>query len=170
MSKVPKWLNSNIKRELQIIDVDSEVVSEEKKMKFPHVVNKTNMRNFIKYYMKTFNILTSVRMMGVMGDEKIALQCGQQFFSHPYVQKRVLRKLESLDPEELVTPAQVMAGLLESANNHHCPKSNATTRTNAWKEIGKLLGMYVDHTEVNVTSMPAVVNLKANKPKQLKQA
>lgn len=67
---------------------------------------------------------------------------------------KVQQAIEALTPkpaqtvEDLVTPEQVVAGLLAETRG-----DNAATRVQAWRELGRALGLFVDRSEAKVQTI-----------------
>lgn len=57
-----------------------------------------------------------------------------------------LRPKTELAIEEMITPQQVIDGLIAETRGEH-----AATRVAAWKELGRALGMFVDRSQTSVT-------------------
>lgn len=80
--------------------------------------------------------------------EKFAGPNGGALLRSTKVQQAIeaLRPKTELAIEEMITPQDVINGLMAETRGEH-----AATRVAAWRELGRALGMFIDKSQSNVT-------------------
>lgn len=109
--------------------------------------SKAMRQAFVAEYVKDFNATKAVIRMGWNGAIGYIRKKGSELLREPYVQQLIEAFLASVKEDAIVTRQRILAGLVTEANN----APEAATRVNAWAHLGKMLGMYVEKKEVNIT-------------------
>jgi hypothetical protein len=113
---------------------------------------------FIREYIKDFNATKSLIRLGCENHKAASVQ-GCQLLREPYVAKKLDETIRQLQPTDVVTRQQVMAGLWEEANS---PKNYGDTRVRALAHIGKMLGMGREENQQNTSSGVMLVPMTAS--------
>ena len=100
---------------------------------------------FVDEYLFDFDPqLAMVRLGLKFGEAAIA---GHKMWTDPKVQNLIAQKLRERSEDEIASKQAVIAGLLREANDRN-GKVRPMDRINAWKALGKLLGMETNKIEV----------------------
>lgn len=78
-----------------------------------------------------------------------------------YVLRRINEYIESVDEEALLTRKKVIVGLMNEANDYSMGSSHGA-RVNAWKTLGKYMGMEITKVEAEVTHKGNVMVIPAS--------
>lgn len=127
-------------RELTILPVVDKPLSQQDKMK---------CEEFCRQYIIDFNQRRSALRMGY--SDEIASKIGNQLFWLPYTQAYLVSLIRNLEERCIVGRNEVLAGLLREANRFDVDASSSS-RIAAWREIGRILGMYVNRIEISANS------------------
>jgi len=125
---------------------------------------------FAREYLVDFNLTNAAIRMGMSEDGSSGrgypASIGNRWFHHPHTQRYLVELLSKIEDEALIDRKSVIHGLLKEANCEGTDARERAIRIAAWREIGKLCGMYVVRTEIDVRDMTPVINLTANKPNE----
>lgn len=117
------------------------------------------MRHFVHEYIKDFNEVNAALRMGYPQDA--ARHNGALFFGQAYVRLRVGELLASMEAENIVSGAQIIAALWREANAPDVAfSSNSSTRIaalNALAKIKGLMGAAVKKAAATVVQVPGVM-------------
>jgi hypothetical protein len=113
------------------------------------VHTKLNCEAFARQYIIDFNQKRAAIRMGY--DEQSANVMGNHLFWHSYTQAYLVALIRGMEETTIVGRNEVLAGLLREAHAYGMDASSAT-RIAAWKEIAKILGMYVARIEISQNS------------------
>lgn len=110
---------------------------------------KLNCEAFARQYIIDFNQKRAAVRMGY--SETAANTMGNSIFWHSYTQAYLVALIRGMEETTIVGRNEVLAGLLREAHSYGMDSSSAT-RIMAWKEIAKILGMYVARIEISANS------------------
>lgn len=110
---------------------------------------KLTLETFARQYIVDFNQKRAALRMGYT--ELLAGTQGHKLFWHPYTQAYLVALIRGLEEHTIVGRNDVLAGLLREAHAYG-GDSSSMTRIAAWKEIAKILGMYVAKIEISQNS------------------
>lgn len=110
---------------------------------------KLNCEAFARQYIIDFNQKRAAIRMGY--PETTANTMGGKLFWHSYTQAYLVALIRGMEETCIVGRNEVLAGLLREAHSYG-PDSSSATRIMAWKEIAKILGMYIARVEISANS------------------
>lgn len=127
----------------------------------PSTAMKVKFEEFARLFLIDFNMTKTAIRMGY--SQRSAAVLGNRMFWHPYTQIYLSKLIRETEEHALVNRNQVLAGLLREANNFNVDASSSS-RISAWREIGKILGMYIQRVEISANSsgvmeVPLVANV-----------
>jgi len=128
--------------------------------KEPSQQDKMRCEEFARQYIIDFNQRRAAMRMGY--GESVAARYGGEWFWKPYTQAYLVSLIRNIEERCLVCRNEVIAGLLREANRYD-EDASSTSRISAWREIGRILGMYINRIELSANSsgvmeVPLVAN------------
>lgn len=115
----------------------------------PPVAKKLQYEEFARSFLIDFNQTRAAIRMGY--PKSSASVNGSYMFWQPFTQAYLVQLIRSLEEHTIVTRNEVLTGLLREAHRFDMDASSAS-RISAWREIGKILGMYVQRIELSANS------------------
>lgn len=103
---------------------------------------------FIREFVKDWSVKNAAIRAGIPAAG--ASKQGSELMNEKYVQKRINEYIESIDEEVLIDRKKVIVGLMKEATNFG-PGSSSNARVQAWKVLGKYLGMEITNVNVDIT-------------------
>lgn len=110
---------------------------------------KLQCEQFARQYIIDFNQKRAALRMGY--NEAASNTMGNKIFWHAYTQAYLVALIRGMEETTIVGRNEVLAGLLREAHSYGMD-SSSMTRIAAWKEIAKILGMYVARIEISANS------------------
>lgn len=111
--------------------------------------DKMLLEAFARQYIIDFNQRRAAIRMGY--PETIASKQGGVMFWKPYTQAYLVSLIRNIEESCIVSRNEVLAGLLREANRFDEDASSGS-RIAAWREIGRIMGMYINRIEISANS------------------
>lgn len=102
-------------------------------------------RRFVEEYAVDFNATAAAKRAGYA--ESSARSIGWENLQKPHIREAITAYHERFAEEAEVSKKQVVAGLLREARRDDGEGGSTNARINAWKELGRHLGMFTDKIE-----------------------
>jgi hypothetical protein len=107
-------------------------------------LHRQRVERFVTEYLHDFDETLAMVRMGVHFTE--AIMAGRALFLDPMTQRLLVKRIGEKAADEIASKQAVIAGLLREANDRG-RNTKPTDRINAWKALGRLLGMEVQKVE-----------------------
>lgn len=113
---------------------------------------KGRRHKFLAEYIKDFNGTAAIFRLGYTCSSATARGRACRWLAEPYTSHQLGVMMAKMDEGAIVDRKEVLVGLKREANAPDVPfSSNATTRIQALRSLGKILGMEITKVEGNMT-------------------